>query len=176
MHTQSVVIFHRQLSPFRLLNPPQAQISHGPNDKPGSPPRVAVLHLGHIHNHTALRSQLQERGYHFSTDSDGELIAHLIDAIHPGDALQAVQRAAALLQGLVAFAVQFHDQAHRLLATRLGPPVALRLHTQGVELIVPSLGERASLSKPVGIHFLPEGDILDINAMMLAPAPVREHV
>jgi hypothetical protein len=43
-----------------------------------------------------------------------------------------VRRAAALLQGPGAFAVQFHDQAHRLLATRMGPSVALRLHPQPV--------------------------------------------
>jgi glucosamine--fructose-6-phosphate aminotransferase (isomerizing) len=167
MHTHSEVTFHRQLSPFGLLNAPQAQLSPGPNAKPGSRPRVAVLHHGdihiHIHNHTALRNQLQDRGYHFGTDNDGELIAHLIDAVHPGDALQAVRRAAALLQGLVAFAVQFHDQTHRLLATRMGPPVALRLHPERVELLVPAFLASNSLGKPTGLYLLTEGDILDID-------------
>ena len=103
------------------------------------------------------------RGYQFSTDNDGELIAHLIDAIHPGDALQAVQRATALLQGLVAFAVQFHDQTHRLLATRMGPPVALRLYPQRVELTVTSIAACANPGMPLGLHLLPEGDVLDID-------------
>jgi glucosamine--fructose-6-phosphate aminotransferase (isomerizing) len=127
---------------------------------------VAVLHRGHIHNHTALRSQLQDRGYHFSTDSDGELIAHLIDAVHPGDALQAVRRAAALLQGPGAFAVQFHDQSHRLLATRVGPSVALRLHPQRAELVVPAPLSNASTGNPMGIYLLPEGDVLDIDTTL----------
>lgn len=166
MHTHSEVTFQRQLSPFRFLNAPQAHLSQGPNAKPGSRPRVAVLHRGHIHNHTALRSQLQDRGYLFSTDSDGELIAHLIDAVHPGDALQAVRRAAALLQGPGAFVVQFHDQAHRLLATRMGPSVALRLHPQRVELFDPAPLASTSAANPTGIYLLPEGDVLDID-----PAP-----
>jgi glucosamine--fructose-6-phosphate aminotransferase (isomerizing) len=166
MHTHSEVKFHRQLSPFRFLNAPLAQLSQGPNAKPGARPRVAVLHRGHIHNHTALRSQLQDRGYHFSTDSDGELIAHLIDAVHPGDALQAVRRAAALLQGPGAFAVQFHDQSHRLLATRAGPSVALRLHPQRAELVVPAPLSNASTGNPMGIYLLPEGDVLDIDTTL----------
>jgi glucosamine--fructose-6-phosphate aminotransferase (isomerizing) len=166
MHTHSEVTLHRQLSPFRFLNAPQAQLSQGPNAKPGARPRVAVLHRGHIHNHTALRDKLQDRGYHFSTDSDGELIAHLIDAVYPGDALQAVRRATALLQGPGAFAVQFHDQSHRLLATRAGPSVALRLHPQRAELVVPAPLSNASTGNPMGIYLLPEGDVLDIDTTL----------
>jgi glucosamine--fructose-6-phosphate aminotransferase (isomerizing) len=166
MHTHSEVTFHRQLSPFRFLNAPLAQISQGPNAKPGARSRVAVLHRGHIYNHTALRSQLQDRGYHFSTESDGELIAHLIDAVHPGDALQAVRRATALLQGPGAFAVQFHDQTHRLLATRVGPSMALRLHPQRAELIVPAPLVKASTDSKTGLYLLPEGDVLDIDTTL----------
>jgi glucosamine--fructose-6-phosphate aminotransferase (isomerizing) len=163
MHIQTGMTVQRHRSPFSLLQPPQAQLSQGPNAKPGARPRVAVLHRGYVHNHTALRGQLQDRGYHFSTDSDGELIAHLIDAVHPGDALQAVRRATALLQGPGAFAVQFHDQSHRLLATRIGPSVALRLHPRRVELIEPAPLASTSAGNSSGIYVLPEGDVLDID-------------
>jgi glucosamine--fructose-6-phosphate aminotransferase (isomerizing) len=81
---------------------------------------VAVLHHGRVDNHHALRAELQERGYQFQTHSDGELIAHLIDAIHPGDPMQAVQRAMALLQGPSTFAVQFHDHPQRLITAQSG--------------------------------------------------------
>lgn len=164
MHTHTGMTFQRQLSPFGWLHPPQAQLSHGPRSKPGSRPRVAVLHQGHIDNHTALRTELQDRGYRFHTHSHGELLAHLIDAIHPGDAPQALRRAAALLQGPSAFVVQFHDQPHRLLATRTGPAAALQLHPQRAELIVPAPLASTDTQHPAGIHLLPEGDILDINA------------
>jgi glucosamine--fructose-6-phosphate aminotransferase (isomerizing) len=163
MHIQTGMTVQRHRSPFSLLQPPQAQLSQGPNAKPGARSRVAVLHRGYVHNHTALRGQLQDRGYHFSTDSDGELIAHLIDAVHPGDALQAVRRATALLQGPGAFAVQFHDQSHRLLATRMGPSVALRLHPRRVELMEPPPVASTRPCEPTGLYLLPEGDVLDIN-------------
>ena len=166
MHPLQEVTFHRQMSPFRFLNAPLAQLSQGPNAKPGSRPRVAVLHMGNLHNHTALRNQLQERGYDFSTNSDGELIAHLIDAVHPGDKLQAVRRATALLQGPGAFAVQFHDQAHRLLATCMGPSVALRLHPEHVELIASASLSSTRSVNPTGIYLLPQGDVLDIDAAL----------
>jgi glucosamine--fructose-6-phosphate aminotransferase (isomerizing) len=108
------------ITPFMPLDPARTHFSHGPQKHPTSPPRVAVLHNGRVDNHHALRAELQERGYQFQTHSDGELIAHLIDAIHPGDPLQAVQRAMALLQGPSAFAVQFHDHPHRLITAQSG--------------------------------------------------------
>lgn len=166
MHPYTRMTFQRERSPFALMQPPQAQFSHGPHAKPGSRPRVAVLHQGRIDNHKALRSHLKGRGYPFSTDNDGELIAHLIDAIHPADALQAVRRAAAVLQGPVAFAVQFHDQAHRLLATRVGPSVALRLHPQRLELIVPAPLASISHVNRAGLYLLPMGDVLDIDTRL----------
>ena len=110
------------ITPFMPLDPARTHFSHGPQNHPTSPPRVAVLHHGRVDNHHALRAQLQERGYQFQTHSDGELIAHLIDAIHPGDPMQAVQRAMALLQGPSTFAVQFHDHPQRLITAQSGQP------------------------------------------------------
>jgi glucosamine--fructose-6-phosphate aminotransferase (isomerizing) len=123
MNLPIAMTFQRALTPFphfMPLDPARTQFSHGPNSHPGSLPRVAVLHQGHVENHHALRAQLQERGYPFETNSDGELIAHLIDAIHPGNPLQAVQRAMALLQGQSTFAVQFHDHPYRLITAQSG--------------------------------------------------------
>jgi hypothetical protein len=68
-----------------------------------------------------------------------------------------------LLQGHGAFAVQFHDQAHRLLATRMGPSVALRLHPLRVELIEPAPLPSSSPCDPTGLYLLPEGEVLDIQ-------------
>lgn len=110
----------RPSNAFMPLDPARTQFSHGPNSQPASPARVAVLHHGHVDNHHALRAQLQDRGYPFQTHNDGELIAHLIDAIHPGNPLQAVHRALALLQGQSTFAVQFHDQPQRLITAQSG--------------------------------------------------------
>lgn len=166
MHTHSRMTFQRHRSDFGVLQPPQAQLSHGPHAKPGSRPRVAVLHQGHIDNHTALRNHLQDRGYLFNTDSHGELLAHLIDAIHAQDALQTVRRAATLLQGPGAFAVQFHDQPHRLLALRMGPSVALRLHPRRAELIKPAPMASTRMGNPTGLYLLPEGDVLDIDSAL----------
>ncbi|MCO4088110.1 MAG: hypothetical protein HEQ17_03815 [Limnohabitans sp.] len=109
-----------QSTHFMPLDPAHTHFSHGPHSHTASPPRVAVLHHGHVDNHHALRAQLQERGYPFQTHSDGELIAHLIDAIHPGNPLQAVHRALALLQGQSTFAVQFQDQPQRLITAQSG--------------------------------------------------------
>lgn len=108
------------LASFMPMDPARTHFSHGPHQQPASAPRVAVWHQGRVDNHHALRAQLQDRGYQFQTHSDGELVAHLIDAVHPGDPMQAVQRALALLQGPCTFAVQFHDHPQRLITAQSG--------------------------------------------------------
>jgi hypothetical protein len=82
MNLPIAMTFQRAPTPFpnfMPLDPARTQFSLGPKSHPGSLPRVAVLHQGHVDNHHALRAQLQERGYLFETNSDGELIAHLIE-------------------------------------------------------------------------------------------------
>ena len=66
--------------------------SHGPGaDAAQRPGRVALVHNGIIENHDELRSQLQAKGYVFASQTDTEVIAHLIDSLYTGDLLDAVQ-------------------------------------------------------------------------------------
>src|SRR5687768_15749707 len=54
---------------------------------------IAVVHNGIIENHEALRAELQQRGYSFSSQTDTEVIAHLVHSLYQGDLLDAVRRA-----------------------------------------------------------------------------------
>lgn len=123
MNLPIAMTFQRAPTPFPHFMP--LDPVHAVQPWPKQPPRLAAphrcaAHQGHVDNHHALRAQLQERGYPFETNNDCELIAHLIDAIHPGNPLHAVQRAMALLQGQSTFAVQFHDHPYRLITAKSG--------------------------------------------------------
>lgn len=83
--------------------------------------RVAVVHNGIIENYSALRQELEEEGIVFASETDTEVIAHLVDAgMQNGDLLTAVRRALPLLEGASAFVFLSTSEPQRLVAARLG--------------------------------------------------------
>ncbi len=87
--------------------------------------RVAVVHNGIIENHAALRIELQAAGYHFDSDTDTEVIAHLVDhALAGGASLkEAVVAATARLHGAYAIAVMSRDEPGHIVGARRGSPL-----------------------------------------------------
>ena len=117
--------------------------SHGPVDtKPGKtlesapdrPGRVALVHNGIIENHEELRAALQARGYVFASQTDTEVIAHLVDSLYDGDLFEAVKAAVQQLHGAYAIAVFHKDEPHRVIGARAGSPLILGVG-QGLSLI-----------------------------------------
>ena len=72
------------------------------NKRPG---RVALVHNGIIENHDELRAQLKAKGYAFQSQTDTEVIAHLVDSLYDGDIFEAVKAAVKQLHGAYAIAV-----------------------------------------------------------------------
>ncbi|NUN48498.1 MAG: glutamine--fructose-6-phosphate transaminase (isomerizing) [Candidatus Brocadiae bacterium] len=85
--------------------------------------RVAVVHNGIIENHEALRRRLRARGYAFRSETDTEVIAHLIEDMHRGNPLETVRRAIAKLEGSFAIGVLFRDRPDVLIGARLNSPL-----------------------------------------------------
>ena len=92
--------------------------SHGTGDAASQPGRVALVHNGIIENHEELRAALQARGYVFVSQTDTEVIAHLVDSLYQGDLFEAVQAAVAQLHGAYAIAVIHKDEPHRVVGAR----------------------------------------------------------
>src|SRR5690606_37832321 len=89
--------------------------SYGPGEsQPGQAARVALVHNGIIENYEALRSALQAKGYVFVSQTDTEVIAHLVDSLYSGDLFEAFQAAVAQLHGAYALAVMHKDEPGRL--------------------------------------------------------------
>ena len=71
-------------------------------DEDATTARIGLVHNGIIENHDELRDELQQRGYHFVSQTDTEVIAHLVHHLYDGDLLDAVQRAVPRLRGAYA--------------------------------------------------------------------------
>jgi glucosamine--fructose-6-phosphate aminotransferase (isomerizing) len=89
--------------------------------------RLALVHNGVIENYAALKRQLQDEGIEFHSDTDTEVIAHLIARQLDGDLAEAVARTLPLLEGTYGLAVVSLEQPDLLVGARLGSPLVLGL-------------------------------------------------
>jgi len=98
-------------------------ISHG----------LAVVHNGIIENHEALRTRLKSEGYEFTSDTDTEVVAHLIasELKKAPDFFGATRAAIAQLQGAYALAVLRESEPERIIVAREGSPLLLGLAEDG---------------------------------------------
>src|SRR5437773_4002985 len=96
--------------------------SHGPNAKTSSAGRIALVHNGISENHDELRAELQAKGYAFTSQTDTEVIAHLVHSLYRGDLAEAVRAAVKRLTGAYAIAVVARKEAHRVVGARFGSP------------------------------------------------------
>jgi glucosamine--fructose-6-phosphate aminotransferase (isomerizing) len=86
---------------------------------------VTVVHNGIIENYVGLRRDLADAGHEFHTDTDSEVIAHLVESQYSGDLVEAVRLAYAQLHGHFAFAVLHRDHADEIVAARRQCPLVV---------------------------------------------------
>jgi glucosamine--fructose-6-phosphate aminotransferase (isomerizing) len=138
--------------------------SHGPANSSTnhSAGRVALVHNGIIENHDELRAALQAKGYLFESQTDTEVIAHLVDSLYEGDIFVALQGAVAQLQGAYALAVFHKDEPHRVVGARAGSPLVLGVGQGGAEHFLAS-DAMALAGVTDQIVYLDEGDLVDLQ-------------
>ncbi len=134
--------------------------SHGTGAADSKPGRVALVHNGIIENHEELRAALQARGYVFASQTDTEVIAHLIDSVYDGDLFEAVKNAIGQLQGAYAIAVFHKDEPQRVIGARAGSPLILGVG-QGETFLASDAMALAGVTDQ--IVYLEEGDVVDIQ-------------
>ncbi|MCU0842005.1 MAG: glutamine--fructose-6-phosphate transaminase (isomerizing) [Thiobacillaceae bacterium] len=124
--------------------------------------RVAVVHNGIIENHSELREELKAHGYVFTSDTDTEVIAHLLAHVMEteDDLLQAVRTAIRQLVGAYALAVSSPADPDRLVVARAGSPLVIGLGV-GENFIASDVF--ALLPVTQRFVFLEEGDVADIR-------------
>ena len=140
--------------------------SHGPGISAvadaDAPARVALVHNGIIENYEALRAELQAKGYVFASQTDTEVIAHLVDSLYSGDLFEAVQAATARLHGAYAIGVMHKDEPARVVGARAGSPLILGVGKDGGEHFLAS-DAMALAGVTDQIVYLEEGDLIDLQ-------------
>ena len=122
--------------------------------------RIGLVHNGIIENYEEIRRELTERGYHFASQTDTEVVAHLVNDLYDGDLLRTVQKAVKRLTGAFAIAVFCKDEPERVIGARQGCPLIVGL----------GLGENFLASDAMAlagttdqIIYLEEGDVVDVQ-------------
>jgi glucosamine--fructose-6-phosphate aminotransferase (isomerizing) len=136
--------------------------SHGTGAAEHRPGRVAVVHNGIIENHDELRAALQAKGYVFASQTDTEVIVHLMDSLYDGDLFEALQATTARLHGAYAIAAFCKDEPHRVVGARSGSPLILGVGKDGSETFLAS-DAMALAGVTDQILYLEEGDMVDIQ-------------
>jgi glutamine---fructose-6-phosphate transaminase (isomerizing) len=127
--------------------------------------RVAIVHNGIIENYEALRPALLAKGYTFESQTDTEVIVHLIDSLYAGDLLTAVQAAAKQLHGAYAIAVIHQNEPNRMIGARAGSPLLLGLG-EGSNINTEHFLASDAMALAGTTHrimYLEEGDVVDVR-------------
>jgi len=122
---------------------------------------ISVVHNGIIENHEEMRARLRARGYDFTSETDSEVIAHLVHS-HAREGLglmESVRRAACELQGAYAIAVIAENDPSRMVVARMGAPLLLGL---GEDEYFAASDTSALLQVTQQVIYLEEGDCAEL--------------
>ena len=136
--------------------------SHGTGDATERPGKIALVHNGIIENHEELRRLLQAKGYVFNSQTDTEVIVHLVDSLYDGDVFEALKAAVQQLRGAYAIAAFCKDEPNRVVGARAGSPLILGVGTGHSENFLAS-DAMALAGVTDQIVYLEEGDLVDLQ-------------
>lgn len=122
--------------------------------------RIALVHNGIIENHDELRAELTALGYVFQSQTDTEVIAHLVDHMYSGDLFDTVKLAVKRLHGAYAIAVFSREEPHRVVAARQGSPLIVGIG-KGENFVASDAMALAGTTDQ--IIYLEEGDVVDLQ-------------
>ena len=133
------------------------------NAHPHRSTNIAIVHNGIIENHEVLRQQLQAQGYTFVSETDTEVVAHLIHSfLNTSDQLiDAVKKSIALCEGAYALGVIYNGETDTLIAARKGSPLVIGV---GIEENFIASDQLALRQVTDQFIYLEEGDVAEITA------------
>jgi glucosamine--fructose-6-phosphate aminotransferase (isomerizing) len=122
--------------------------------------RITVVHNGIVENFRELRDELAAAGHVLQSETDTEVVAHLVEAAYKGDLADAVRAALLRLEGAYALAVMSRDEPDRLVGARLNAPLIVGIG-DGESFLASDAAAIVAYTKQV--VFLSDGDVADLH-------------
>ena len=122
--------------------------------------KIAVVHNGIIENHKTLRTVLEKKGYVFKSETDTEVIPHLIASYYEGDLLTAVLAALQHLEGTYGIACIHADEPGRIVGARNGSPLIVGV---GKDEMFLASDFTAMVAYTNRVIYLNDGEVVDIT-------------
>lgn len=127
--------------------------------------RIALVHNGIIENYAEIREELLSAGVTFESQTDTEVLAHLVNHYYEGDLLAAVVRALNRVRGAYGIAVMALDEPGRIVAARLGSPMVVGLADEGNFIASDAMALAGVTDR---IIFVEDGDVADVTTEKVA--------
>src|SRR5918999_816735 len=137
--------------------PPNDTNAHPHSDCSG---KLALIHNGIIENYAEVKARLAAEGHRFTSDTDTEVLAHLIETKYRGDLVEAVRAALGEVRGAYAIGVLHTDHPDRIVGARLNVPLIVGLG-EGEGFLASDVP--AILEHTKNVVILHEGDIADVT-------------
>ncbi len=134
--------------------------------------RIAIVHNGIIENYAALREKLAEEGYRFVSETDSEVIAHLLASLYDGDLERAVKQAVSLLKGTYGIVAMHADEPDRLVGARNGSPLVLGI---GDEEMFLASDVTAIVAHTKQVVYLEDGEVVSITSADYHTTDLRDR-
>lgn len=154
---------------------PSTQNAHPHCDCSG---KFVVVHNGIIENYLPLREELIAEGHVFSSETDTEVLAHLLEKFYAGDLVKAVQKTVSVIRGAFAFVAFTEHEPDRLVAVREDSPLIIGLgeDEQFIASDIPAI-----LKYTNQVYILNDGEIADlsrkkIKLMTVEGRPIQREV
>jgi glutamine---fructose-6-phosphate transaminase (isomerizing) len=140
---------------------PTEENAHPHQDAAG---RIVVVHNGIIENYLSLKTRLQKEGREFVTQTDTEIVAHLVASHYNGRLESAVREALKEVEGVYALVLLSKDEPQKLVAARRGPPLVIGLG-EGERFVASDIP--ALLPYTRDFVFLDDGDVATVTPASL---------
>ena len=127
--------------------------------------RIALVHNGIIENYAEIREELLSAGVTFESQTDTEVLAHLVNHYYEGDLLAAVERALNRVRGAYGIAVMALDEPGRIVAARRGSPMVVGLADEGNFSASDAMALAGVTDR---IIFVEDGDVADVTTEKVA--------
>jgi glucosamine--fructose-6-phosphate aminotransferase (isomerizing) len=121
---------------------------------------LALVHNGIIENYEPLREMLRAKGYVFVSQTDTEVVAHLVHSLYRGDLFEAVREAVKQLDGAYAIAVEHKAHPHLVVGARQGSPLVVGIGEGENFLASDALALAGETERFI---FLEEGDVCELT-------------